>query len=271
MQKSREIDLVQQKYRQPLEIMITWFTKHIARSIGMSHPEVYSSLDALEEKKGPLSVLYSQGFDRSHRDDLVLRLLQEQLGPLHQFQHVWKYGSSNPTSDIDLLLVTDNDIDKDKIHPYFDINIVSNSELKHLLYHKDMNVTIPILNGTILKGSQEELTEYRKLIDKPISQQEYLEHMNKRAHQAIELSDTCARINSPTNLYRATTNLSYAAMYVHQAEKPVPSSDALGQEAFENLLEKRGLIRASRDLSKKMKNISVQLARQEYLRIRNMF
>ncbi len=238
LNRARQVLAIRQRIEPLCEGFAYWLTDCLSKRLGIetglpdmtsAQRAVFSGLASIEERQGPITALYSVNTYRSHRQDLLIRLLKENLkGGYDKIQYLFKYGSDKPSSDIDFLAVVGKEEDVAELERiskprYLDVSFVSRSEFENGLLIKDIHFSVPVLSGSLLKGA--DLKWFESLLEARCELPDFVEYMGKKKEKAVSLAKKCydqylvGRENpryaetAKINLYRALIDISYAAVY----------------------------------------------------------
>jgi hypothetical protein len=243
------------------EAFADWISQHLAQEIGLPYtPQSsleYHELKNIEKKQGPFTAYFHQQTSKVYDDDMLMRLLSENFkDDLDTVEYIIKFGSDNPSSDIDFLFVSENPdfLKSFSVPTYLDISFVSPSEFVEALQQRDIQYTTPVINGRFLRGDKNSITPYlnnenRKDAQKRAEKQEKkaLDYATECLSLATSQHDPLMKLN---NACRALINITYARTY-HQLTK---NNDGIpDHDTFLEFKDKDPLMRDARDYAKKLK------------------
>ncbi len=238
------------------EAFATWLSEFLSPEFGSDKKlltdEGFLNFKKAEQQFGPLSILKSIGFETPKSNELKLKLLGEHID-IEKAEIVINYGSNNPNSDIDFLIVYKNEPFKiNPNHNYLDVIQINYQTLLENIKFKDPQFTIPLVNGIFLKGEEFKKELLRKF-DEEIETNDYQDHLNKM--KSLAKTYTLESLSRPDkqNLNNALVNISYFRMYdlMSKMNEIIP----VNQEYFDTILAQDKIISVARENIKSETNL----------------
>ena len=203
--------------------------------------EHYKMFKNYEEKEGVYSLWFNAGFPKIFREDILLNIIKEKSdGRFNNLKLAVLYGSKKPYSDIDFLLVFDDNAETKKYAPNDpDILEIKEKEFIEKTRMLDPQYTEPLLTGELVYGDKNNFRELKRAI-KRIKPDEkivsYLQGMsdecNKNALQFEKMSEEKtqkARYNKHCSLLCQSFSQSYMAFadIYKKIKKPLTLKEVL--------------------------------------------
>lgn len=150
------------------------------------YPAFYSLMSDMLNK-GFLSVLYELGFPKSPRKNILLRFAMENLKSFDGLKYLFLYGSKK--RDIDMLAVYNDSIRLTKENIFHknaaDIILLNETVFLKKLDLLDIEITDPLLTGTMLYGNEDAYDSLIKRLRKTSSTPETIEYSKKKSLQTF--------------------------------------------------------------------------------------
>jgi|TARA_Y100000310_G_C20636746_1_gene791577 hypothetical protein len=127
--------------------------------------DVYDRIKTFEKQNGIFEMWYNLDFPRQFDKESILDIAKEKLGPrFNNLIYLINFGSQNPSSDIDLCAILEDDI---KIDEYGHSNTIDMTQFNYSEFMEKFDMlefpaTEPILNGRLIYGNDNEFKKLKR-------------------------------------------------------------------------------------------------------------
>ncbi len=170
---------------------------------GTGYEEVYQRFKQFEDENGVLSLIYKVGFPKRFDKESIVKVVNEHLDT-NRLSFLVLYGSKRDYGDIDLLAVSKNDVENNRVYTEdLDIIQVTEKEFIKRIGFFDIALTQPVLTGKVIIGDERTFERLRN----DLSEQKFSENTaNFLRKKAFEVYND-AKYYYNIGVYEATRKL----------------------------------------------------------------